>query len=237
MKSRLTYVIFTLSLLLFFNGIGICQEKSLDPNLVDKVGQAVLTGRQVILRQWASGSAEKLASKINARPIALRAAQVDALRNLLEITQGVQVDSVTSIKDFTVGSNVIDTQVSGLVKGAEVLDHQYLPDGRAEVRLRMPLYGRSAKIIISLAMAKTPAAPVPSESLSAPSVKILASPSAPVVYTGIVIDARGIQARPAMLPRIFDEDGREVYGLANVDREYAEKQGISSYARDLHSTE
>ncbi len=235
MKSRLTYVIFTLSLLLFFNGIGICQqEKVTASDFVDKVGQGSINWSAGYIEAVGIGAPpEKLASKINARPIALRAAQVDALRNLLEITQGVQVDSVTSIKDFTVGSNVIDTQVSGLVKGAEVLDHQYLPDGRAEVRLRMPLYCRLAKIIISLAMAKTPAAPVPSESLSAPSVKILASPSAPVVYTGIVIDARGIQARPAMLPRIFDEDGREVYGLANVDREYAEKQGISSYARDL----
>jgi hypothetical protein len=48
-----------------------------------------------------------------------------------------------------------------------------------------------------------------------------------------VVDARGIQARPAMSPRIYDEDGKEVYGSANVDREYAVQQGMSGYARDL----
>jgi hypothetical protein len=49
----------------------------------------------------------------------------------------------------------------------------------------------------------------------------------------MVVDARGIQARPAMSPRVFDEDGKEVYGSANVDREYAVQQGMSGYARDL----
>ena len=36
-----------------------------------------------------------------------------------------------------------------------------------------------------------------------------------------------------MSPRIFDENGKEVYGSANVDREYAVQQGMSGYARDL----
>jgi hypothetical protein len=49
----------------------------------------------------------------------------------------------------------------------------------------------------------------------------------------MVVDARGIQARPAMSPKVFDEDGKEVYGSANVDREYAVQQGMSGYARDL----
>ena len=36
-----------------------------------------------------------------------------------------------------------------------------------------------------------------------------------------------------MSPKILDEDGKEVYGSMNVDREYAVQQGMSGYARDL----
>ena len=54
-----------------------------------------------------------------------------------------------------------------------------------------------------------------------------------LAYTGVVVDARGIQAQPAISPRIFDENGIEIYGFVNVDREYALKQGVSGYARDL----
>ena len=234
MKSRFTSVNIIISLLLLFTGIGICQEKVSASDCVDKVGQGNINWSAGYIEAVGIGAPpEKLAGKINARPIALRAAQKDASRNLLEITKGVQVDSTTLIKDFTEGDNIINTQVNGLAKSAEVLDQQYMPDGRAEVRLRIPLYGNLSQTIMPLVMAKSPAAPSLTESIPTPAVKASESPSVPVVYTGMVVDARGIQARPAMFPRIFDEDGREVYGLANGDREYAEKQGISGYTHDL----
>jgi len=53
------------------------------------------------------------------------------------------------------------------------------------------------------------------------------------VYTGLVIDARGLQGRPAMSPKVFDENGAEVYGTLIVKKDYAVQQGICGYARDL----
>lgn len=234
MKSRFSFVIVTVSLLFFFNGIGICQDKVTASDGVDKVDQENINWSAGYIEAVGIGvPPEKLAGKINARPIALRAAQKDALRNLLEITKGVQVNSATAIKDFTVASDVVDKQIDGLVRNAEVADYQYISDGRAEVKLRIPLYGNLAKIIMPLAMAKPSAANPLTEAAPAPAVKALESPSATIVYTGIIIDARGIQARPAMSPRIFDEDGKKVYSLANVDIEYAIKNGMSGYVRDL----
>jgi hypothetical protein len=58
-------------------------------------------------------------------------------------------------------------------------------------------------------------------------------PPAHIAYTGMIVDARGFQAHPAMSPRIIDEDGNQVYGFDNVDSKYAIQQGISGYARDL----
>jgi hypothetical protein len=221
-----------LSLLLLFARAGICQEKVIMNDWVEKVNQGSINWTGGYIEAVGIGApAEKSISKINARPMALRAAKIDALRNLLEITKGVQVDSTTTVKDFTVESDVINTQVNGLVKGAVVMDQQYMSDGTVEVRLRMPLYGDLARIIVPASIEKRkemkepekPAVPAP----------LAAAPPAPVVYTGMVVDARGIQARPAMLPRIFDQDGKEIYGSANVDREFAVQQGMSGYARNL----
>jgi len=223
-----------ISILLLFTGIGICQDKVNASDLVDKIGQGSINWSSGYIEAVGIGAPpEKMAGKINARPIALRAAQADALRNLLEIIKSVQVDSATAIKDITVGSDVVDTQVNGLVKGAEVIYYQFMPDGRAEVKLRIPLYGNLAQIVMPLAMAKPPAAPALNEAAPAPAVKMLESLPANAVYTGVVIDARGIQARPAISPRIFDENGKEVYGLARVDLEYMVKNGMSGYAREL----
>ena len=232
MKSRFMSITVIAGILLLFTGAGFCQEKISMNEWVEKVGQGSVNWSAGYIEAVGIGApADKSIGKANARPMALRAAKVDALRNLLEITKGVQVDSTTTVKDFTVESDVINTQVSGLVKGAVVVDQQYLSDGTVEVRLRMPLYGNLAMIIMPLAIAKPPAPPAPSAP-AAPAPAVTAS-AAPIAYTGMVVDARGIQARPAMSPRVFDEDGKEVYGSSNVDREYAVQQGMSGYARDL----
>src|SRR5664280_504271 len=126
MKSRYTFVVI-ISILLLFTGIGICQGKASAADVLDKVGQGNINWSAGYIEAVGIGAPpEKMAGKINARPIALRAAKEDALRSLLEITKGVQVDSATAIKDFAVGSSdVVDTQVSGLMKGAEVIYYQY----------------------------------------------------------------------------------------------------------------
>jgi hypothetical protein len=246
MKSRFISIAVMAGFLLFFAQAGFCQDKVSMSEWVEKLGQGSVNWSAGYIEAVGIGAPpDRSVGKINARPLALRAAKVDALRNLLEITKGVRVDSQTSVKDFTVESDVINTQVEGLVKGAVVVDQQYMADGTVEVRLRMPLYGNLAQIIIPTAIEKrkqvlppaplapAPAAPVPAAPTPAVTTPAPAVPAAPIAYTGMVVDARGIQARPAMAPRIFDENGAELYGSANVDREYAVQQGMSGYARDL----
>ena len=243
MKLKFVSIIIMLGLLLLFAGVGICQDKVSMNDWVEKINQGSVNWSAGYIEAVGIGAPpDKSVGKINARPMALRAAKVDAYRNLLEITKGVRVDSVTTVKDFTVESDVINTQVEGLVKGAVVVDQQYMSDGTVEVRVRMPLYGNFSQIIVPLAIAKrkeiTPPEPPPAPAPAAPAppapvAPAPAAPAAPVAFTGMVVDARGIQARPAMSPRVFDEDGKEVYGSANVDREYAVQQRMSGYTRDL----
>lgn len=193
----------------------------------------------------------------SARPMCLRAATVVAYRNLLEVTKGVQIDSQTTIRDFVTESDVINAAISGFVKGARTVNTDYLSDGTCEVTLRMSLSGKFAQTIIPKAIQEqqkresSPPAPVipepppvkpepapvipeppPVKPEPAP-VKSATMPAAAPVYTGMVIDARGLGARPAMSPKIVDEAGAEVYGSMVVDKTYAVSQGISGYARDL----
>ena len=229
--------------ILLFASTGFCQNAISMSEWVEKVGQGNVNWSAGYIEAVGIGAPpERSMGKINARPMALRAAKVDAYRNLLEITKGVRVDSATTVKDFMVESDVINTQVNGLVKGAIIVNQEYMSDGTVEVKLRMPLYGDLPRIVIpKRKIVETPeppapaapAPPQPAPAAPAPVVTAPAPPPAAAVYSGLVVDARGIQARPAMSPRIYDEDGKEVYGSANVDREYAVQQGMSGYARDL----
>jgi len=251
-------------MLFLWSGIGLCQQKvsaSEWTQIVEQMGdKGKINWSEGYIEAVGIGAPpERYIGKPQARPMALRAAQVDAYRNLLEVTKGVRIDSQTLVKDFTVESDVIKAQVEGLVKGAKVFNREYMSDGTVEVTLRMPLAGGFSKVMAPKVLeqkqevpitppapqvtppVETPVAPpvTPTPQVEVPptptpQVTQPAAPPAPsVVYTGMVVDARGIQARPAMSPRILDENGKEVYGSMNVDREYAIQQGMTGYARDL----
>ena len=238
MKLKFVSMTVLAGFILLFASAGFCQNAVSMSEWVEKVGQmgSVNWSAGYIEATGIGAPPDKYMGKPAGRPLALRAAKVDAYRNLLEITKGVQVDAATTVRDFMVESDVINTQVNGLVKGAVIAHQEYMSDGTVEVKLRMPLYGDLPRIVVSKQKYIAPPAPVapapPAPAAPAPVVAAPAAP-APVAYSGLVVDARGISARPAMSPRIYDEDGKEVYGSANVDREYAVQQGMSGYARDL----
>ena len=53
------------------------------------------------------------------------------------------------------------------------------------------------------------------------------------IFTGMVVDARNIQALPVLAPKILDENLEEVFGPAFVSREYAVQHGMVRYTTDL----
>lgn len=55
------------------------------------------------------------------------------------------------------------------------------------------------------------------------------------VATGLIIDGRGLGLRPALLPRIVDQQGREVYVGQVVTRTNAVEQGVAGYAKDVNA--
>ena len=55
------------------------------------------------------------------------------------------------------------------------------------------------------------------------------------IATGLVIDARGLGLRPALLPRIVDQQGQEVYVGQVVTRTNAVEQGVAGYAKDVNA--
>jgi hypothetical protein len=162
-----------------------------------------------------------------ARRLALRIAKQDALRQLIEIVNGVTLTSETTMSGAMV-DDVINTKVRGFIRGARQNgDPKYLSDTSVEVEYSVPMSGISDLMLPPLTV---PVA-APGEVASAPS-----SPNAGGI-TGIIIDARGLKTRPAMAPRILDQNGNAVYGPGTYSREYAVKNGVAGYSKSLEAAQ
>ena len=162
------------------------------------------------------------ANAAQARAMAERAAQVVAYRNLLEAVKGVRVDSTTTVENFIVTSDVIRTEVSGIIQGAMIMDKKYMSDGSVEVTVGMKLTGALADALLPKTL------PTPPTGLTG-----TLPPGTPgQLYTGLIVDARGLGVKPAMAPKILNEDGKEVYGSAWINRDYAVREGMVGYLKD-----
>ena len=226
-----------LAVLLILPAYGFCNEWQ---EVVENIGNGSINWTKGILQATGIGaSPEEYYGKPQARPMALRAARIDAMRNLLEVTQGVRIDSATVVKNFAVTNDVIMAKVSGMVKGAQIVKQEYLSDGTVEVTMQMSLHGGFAQLILPQEIRQVePIKSVPSLSVEPPKPSpVIPSKTAEKptseIYTGLVVNAIGLNARPAMSPKIVDETGQEVYGSAFVSREYAVQQGMSGYAKDI----
>jgi hypothetical protein len=186
--------------------------------LIQPIGNGEVNWATQVISATGSGAPNPQAPNIAAARLgAERAAKADALRNILETLKGVRIDSQTLVVNAMTESDVIRTQVQGIVQGARVVNTRYLSDGAVEVTVEVPITGPLTQTIL------------PPTSFGTQAVPKAGNP----VYTGIVFDSRGLNLRPAMAPKVLDEDGREVYGSAFVSQEWATKYGIVGYVKDL----
>lgn len=183
-------------------------------------------------------------SLAQARAMAVRAATVDARRNLLSMIKGVQIDAQTTVQNAMIADDTVVERVRGFLQNSQILDTAYMSDGSVEVTVGMNMRGGLSSTLLppdmpflpprSLAPTPIPAPAVPQT--PAPEAVVPEQPQAPApvapAITGLLVDARGLGARPAMSPKVVDENGEEVYGSASVSREYAIQQGMAGYAKD-----
>jgi hypothetical protein len=223
-KRFAAYVMIVLTLFMFSAGNASAQLTG----TIKDVEQSVSASGKV---DWTTGVLTAVgigappaqpANAAQARAMAERAAQVVAYRNLLEAVKGVRVDATTTVENFIVTSDVIRTEVSGIIQGATIMDKKYMSDGSVEVTVGMKLTGAFAESILP----KTP--PTPPTGLTG----TLAPAAQGQLYTGLIVDARGLGVKPAMAPKILNEDGKEVYGSASINREYAVREGMVGYLKD-----
>jgi len=203
----------------------------LEPASAQNVSQTVGDAGQVdwstqVIRSTGIGAPNPAMPITAQRSGAIEAAKRIALRNLLETVQGMSLTSEVTVRNAMIENDVINTRVNGIVRGFTIVDTKYMSTGDVEVTVEVPVTGALLDALLPQMGAPTPVGP------STPQAAVQSQqPSG--VFTGLIIDARGLNIRPAMAPKILDQSGSELYGSRNVDRDWAVKIGMVGYDKDV----
>ena len=205
--------------------------------------------RRVVIAKGIGAPSSKATNPATKRASAVRAARLDASRNLLEMLQGINLSGSTTMRDAMIESDLVRSEVRGKVNGLRSLGNpRYFADGTVEVMMEARMQQTIPQELVER-LTKDQAQPMQQTTISiqppqevrtqAQEPGTQASPSKPEnqIYSGLVLDASGVELQPAIYPTVLDEDGKEVYGSGYADREFSIKFGLAGYVKTLEQAE
>jgi len=151
-----------------------------------------------------------------ARLGAERVAKLDALRNILETLKGVRLNSDVTVKNEMLTSSKMRSKIEGIARRFKVLKTKYYSDGGVDVTVQMSLDGQVASTLLD---SGSKLADIPA--------------SGAAKNTGLIIDARGLKALPALGPKLMDEGGQVLYSAEFLDKASLESNGVVGYFKDM----
>lgn len=163
---------------------------------------------------------------------AINAAKMYAIRDLMATIKGMYLSSEQTAENYMMTSDVVKTQTEGIARAFRMVgEPQYFEDGSVQVTVEMSVDGKLSDLMMK---SETFGDTTP---LTEPAT-YKASETAvnkPEVYTGLIIDCSGIELRPALSPKVFNQSGKEIYGSANVNKDFAVQQGMFGYLKNIDS--
>lgn len=189
---------------------------------------------------------------------AMRAAQVVAQRELLEILEGLRLYGKTTVSDGMLQSDQIRTSVDGFLRGAVKCGETFHGDrGYGEVCMRLYIRGKGGLYDIILPLMKandlmpeqrsyykpklipkvTPGTSTPSDkpaTQETPEGKPeVARPSElKTAYDGLIVDVRAFQFRPALVNTIVTEKDEIVFDPSKILSNVLVERGCGGFTTD-----
>lgn len=168
-------------------------------------------------------------------PLAIRKAASQARRQMLDMLMSVRIDGRQTVSSYLADNAELAAQVRGLVHNSLFQGPETFSEV-GTVTVSESLRGKLAELILPTTIPfQSGIPPKLSTSMEQSMTFTGAMPEEVGVsdsgYTGVIIDARGLQVTPALTPVVYGQDGLGAYGAFVVGRTNTIEQGVVAYAK------
>ena len=166
-------------------------------------------------------------------PNTIDAAKNKARHNLLETLVKIRINDDYRVIDIIENYPTIMAKLKEMVYEAPELanNRRYLSDGTVEVWAQVSLRGGFLQLMLPPEIRQIESIKQVSPNKSVAIARKF--PPSEQIFSGLIVDARGVQLTPALSPKILDENHDEVFGPAFVSREFAVQHGMVSYMNQI----
>jgi hypothetical protein len=167
----------------------------------------------------------------------------DALKQrMLQTLESASYDRDWTVGQYLASHSLVQRRLDRMNLGSERLGTKYLSDGTVSISYEFPLTG--SVLGLMLPVKSTPrllgrtacpccGQPWPEGKEPPPGVRLVPyEPAGTPEYTGILVDAKGLKARPALFPQIVTESGDDVFSTDFAEPEQVTAHGLVAYFHD-----
>lgn len=171
-----------------------------------------------VLRVTGAGAPDlKASNPAQARLGAERSAKQDAQRKLMVLAKAIPLRV-----NWTVGQEMeqrddVRRRVEDALKAFKVVGQRLYSDSGVELDVEVPLTALAPAL-----------PPVPEKPLAL-------NPEGAKKYTGLVVDAVGLGAKPMLVPRLVDSAGKPLYGPESLGAEARVSTSVAAWFTDLEA--
>ena len=167
-------------------------------------------------------------------PLSVRRAASSARKQMLDMILAVRIDAKRTVSAFLSDDDDLAARVRGVVQNSPMERPALFEDG-GEVRVSEQFRGKLAELILPTTIQFQSGIPPKLSTSMEQSLSYNGEDPEQVggdnsSYTGVIIDARGLQVTPALTPVIYGQDGVGAYGAFLVSRANAINKGVIAYA-------
>ncbi len=149
-------------------------------------------------------------------------ARADAYRQIIETLKKIKIDNALSVNDYASKNDVI---LAGMEKTARdaIISKQYYTSALAvEIMIETSMFGGFLQLVLPEEIRQ-----IPKISLELKGNKD--NLTGENLYTGLIVDTRGLGVEPVLYPVIVSEQGHDVYSSNFISREFAVQNGVAKY--------
>lgn len=170
----------------------------------------------------AIGKASPKGNKDGANKSVPGSAQADASRNIIQILKQIKIRKTLTVGQYASQNDIILAGIEKTARDAVITKQYFTSALDVEIEIETSIGGGFLQLVL----------PDDIRQISKINAEKPMSPNQGmenIPYTGLIIDARGLELEPALYPTIVSEQGNEIYSSLFISREFAVQYGVCSY--------
>lgn len=170
----------------------------------------------------AIGKASPEDNRESSHEYVIGAARADANRKIIEILKHIKINNTLSVDDYASNDDIILAGMEKTARDAGILKLYYTSELSVELMIETSMFGGFLQLVLPEEIRQIPKI---SPEIREKNIKITGEN----LYTGLIIDARGLDIEPVLNPLIVNEQGHDVYSSVFISREFAVQKGVCKY--------